>query len=82
YALSVCEQLKALTASGALQVDSAQMDVAKSLDRVLAGLKHRRPAAKSSALGWLFAAKKKSADGKHPVEALCHVHLSGIDLKG
>ncbi|MGO7907321.1 cell division protein ZapE [Rhizobium leguminosarum] len=63
YALSVCEQLKALTASGALQVDSAQMDVAKSLDRVLAGLKQRRPAAKSSALGWLFAAKKKSADG-------------------
>ncbi|MFB2607451.1 cell division protein ZapE, partial [Rhizobium phaseoli] len=61
YALSVCEQLKTLTLSGALQVDSAQMDVAKSLDRVLAGLKQQRPAAKSSALGWLFASKKKAA---------------------
>jgi cell division protein ZapE len=65
YSLSVCEQLKSLTASGALQVDSAQMDVAKSLDRVLASLKEKRPAAKASALGWLFAsnAKKKAAEG-------------------
>ncbi|MBB3286627.1 MULTISPECIES: cell division protein ZapE [unclassified Rhizobium] len=62
YALSVCEQLKALTASGSLQVDSAQMDVAKMLDRVLADLKRKRPAAKSSALGWMFAARKKSAE--------------------
>ena len=62
YALSVCEQLKALTASGSLQVDSAQMDVAKKLDRVLADFKRKRPAAKSSALGWMFAARKKSAE--------------------
>ncbi|KAA1179375.1 AFG1 family ATPase [Rhizobium tropici] len=62
YSLSVCEQLKALTASGSLQVDSAQMDVAKMLDRVLADLKRKRPAAKSSALGWMFAARKKSAE--------------------
>ena len=62
YAISVCEQLKALTASGSLQVDSAQMDVAKMLDRVLADLKRKRPAAKSSALGWMFAARKKSAE--------------------
>ncbi|NLS16976.1 cell division protein ZapE [Rhizobium sp. P40RR-XXII] len=61
YSLSVCEQLKALTASGSLQVDSAQLDVAKMLDRVLADLKRKRPAAKSSALGWMFAARKKSA---------------------
>jgi cell division protein ZapE len=62
YSLSVCEQLKALTASGSLQVDSAQMDVAKMLDRVLADLKRKRPAAKSSALGWMFAARKKSVE--------------------
>jgi len=58
YAISVSEKLKSLTTSGALQVDAAQMDVAKHLDRVLAALKQRRPAAKSSALGWLFARKK------------------------
>ncbi len=62
YSISVCEQLKALTVSGSLQVDSAQMDVAKKLDRVLADLKRKRPAAKSSALGWMFAARKKSAE--------------------
>jgi cell division protein ZapE len=58
YTLSVIEQLKSLTVSGSLQVDSAQMDVAKHLDHVLSILKQRRPAAKSSALGWLFASKK------------------------
>src|SRR6195952_3395520 len=62
YSISVSEQLKALTASGSLQVDAAQMDVAKHLDRVLAALKQKRPAAKSSALGWLFAARNKPAE--------------------
>jgi cell division protein ZapE len=52
YTLSVIEQLKSLTVSGSLQVDSAQMDVAKHLDHVLSILKQRRPAAKSSALGF------------------------------
>jgi cell division protein ZapE len=63
YSLSVTEQLKSLTSSGTLQIDSAQMDVAKCLDRVLAALKQKRPAAKSSALGWLFASKKKEESG-------------------
>ncbi|MEZ2129898.1 MULTISPECIES: cell division protein ZapE [unclassified Sinorhizobium] len=62
YTLSVSEQLKSLTVSGSLQVDSAQMEVAGYLDRVLADLKQRRPAAKSSALGWLFANRKKPTD--------------------
>lgn len=62
YSLSVSEQLKSLTASGSLQLDSAQMHVAKCLDRVLSDLKQKRPAAKSSALGWLFAAKKKPSE--------------------
>ena len=59
YSISVSEQLKALTAAGSLQVDNAQMEVAKCLDRVLLRLKERKPAAKSSALGWMFAARKK-----------------------
>jgi cell division protein ZapE len=62
YSISVVEHLKALTASGSLQVDSAQMDVAKSLDRVLADLKRKRPATKSSALGWMFAGRKKPTE--------------------
>ncbi len=62
YSLSVSEQLKSLTAAGALQIDSAQMHVAKCLDRVLSELKRKRPAAKASALGWLFAAKKKPSE--------------------
>jgi cell division protein ZapE len=62
YSISVSEQLKSLTAAGSLQVDSAQMEVAKCLDRVLSDLKQKRPAAKSSALGWLFAARKKPSD--------------------
>jgi cell division protein ZapE len=62
YSISVSEHLKSLTAAGSLQVDSAQMEVAKCLDRVLSDLKQKRPAAKSSALGWLFAARKKPSD--------------------
>ncbi|OCJ03073.1 ATPase [Rhizobium sp. AC44/96] len=62
YSLSVSEELKSLTASGSLQTDLAQMQVAKCLDRVLSTLKQKRPAAKASALGWLFAAKKKPSE--------------------
>ncbi|CAN7325335.1 cell division protein ZapE [Rhizobium sp. LjRoot30] len=64
YSLSVSERLKSLTSAGTLQADKAQMDVAARLDKVLAALKGRRPAAKSSALGWLFA-KKKPAEPVH-----------------
>lgn len=59
YAISVSEYLKSLTAAGSLQLDEAQMGVARALDRVLAGLKQKRPATKSSALGWMFASRKK-----------------------
>lgn len=75
YSISVCEQLKALTASGSLQLDSAQMDVAKSLDRVLANLKQKRPATKSSALGWMFARKK-------PVEIVHGLYIHGSVGRG
>ncbi|MGV1836542.1 cell division protein ZapE [Rhizobium rhizogenes] len=75
YSISVGEQLKALTASGSLQVDSAQMDVAKSLDRVLANLKQKRPAIKSSALGWMFARKK-------PAEIVRGLYIHGSVGRG
>ena len=75
YSISVGEQLKALTASGSLQVDSAQMDVAKSLDRVLSNLKHKRPATKSSALGWMFARKK-------PAEIIRGLYIHGSVGRG
>ncbi|NTF33183.1 cell division protein ZapE [Rhizobium skierniewicense] len=61
YNHSVVEQLNALTASGELKADAAQMAVASQLDRVLTELKIRKPAKKKSALGWLFA--KKAGDG-------------------
>ncbi|HEY0122738.1 MAG TPA: cell division protein ZapE [Rhizobium sp.] len=75
YSISVGEQLKALTASGSLQVDSAQIDVAKSLDRVLADLKQKRPATKSSALGWMFARKK-------PAEIVRGLYIHGSVGRG
>ena len=54
YTASVVEELKALTASGTLTADAAQLDVAARLDRVLTCLRETRPAKKKSALGWLF----------------------------
>ena len=57
YNHSVVEQLNALTASGELKADAAQMDVAAQLDRILTDLKIRKPAKKKSALGWMFAKK-------------------------
>lgn len=72
YNHSVVEQLNALTASGELKADAAQMDVAAHLDRILADLKLRKPAKKKSALGWMFARKAASAP---PVKGL-YVHGS------
>jgi cell division protein ZapE len=62
YSLSVVEKLNALTAKGELQPDAAQMDVARQYDRLLADLKDRKPAKKSSALGWLFARRSAKPD--------------------
>ncbi|QLF68663.1 AFG1 family ATPase [Peteryoungia desertarenae] len=59
YAMSVAEQLRARTVNGELQADPAQMGVANKLDRILQDLKSRRPASKSSALGWIFAQRRK-----------------------
>jgi cell division protein ZapE len=59
YTFSVVEQLRAMTEAGALQPDAAQMQVAVKLDRILTELKARKPASKSSALGWMFAQRRK-----------------------
>ena len=72
YVLSVSEKLKGMTASGVLQADPVQMAVAGRLDRILSGLKEFRAAAKTSALGWLFAARRKASA---PIRGL-YVHGS------
>ncbi|NGO65442.1 cell division protein ZapE [Rhizobium daejeonense] len=72
YASSVAEQLKSMTEAGTLMADKAQMEVANHLDRILHDLKQRRPAAKKSALGWMFAQKRKP---QQPVRGL-YVHGS------
>ena len=72
YALSVVEQLRAMTEAGTLKADAAQMGVASRLDRILTELKSRRPAAKKSALGWIFAQKRKP---EQPIRGL-YVHGS------
>ncbi len=61
YNHSVVEQLNALTASGELKADAAQLGVAAHLDRLLSDLKLRKPAKKKSALGWMFARKASAS---------------------
>lgn len=73
YAMSVGEQLNGLSHSGVLKADAAQMAVAQQLDRVLFAFKEKRPAAKSSALGWMFAKRRKP---QTPIRGL-YVHGSG-----
>ncbi|MDQ0456626.1 cell division protein ZapE [Rhizobium paknamense] len=63
YARSVSEELKSRTLAGTLKADPAQMDVARHLDRVLIDLKARKPARKSSALGWIFAKRRAMPEG-------------------
>ncbi|MEN9896064.1 MAG: hypothetical protein RIR97_1916, partial [Pseudomonadota bacterium] len=58
---TVRERLQSLIRSGELQGDAAQELIADRLDRLLVDLKTRKLASKSSALGWMFAAKKNSA---------------------
>ena len=72
YTLSVAEKLKSRTQTGELQADPVQLAVAYRLDRILSALKESRAAAKTSALGWMFAARRKKAE---PVRGL-YVHGS------
>jgi cell division protein ZapE len=72
YSLSVSEKLKAKTHSGELQADPVQLEIARRLDRILSDLKENRAAAKTSALGWLFAKRRKRTD---PIRGL-YIHGS------
>ncbi|QRM53441.1 cell division protein ZapE [Sinorhizobium sp. BG8] len=54
----VSDRLKSMVASGALQPDPLQAAMALRFDRLLEEIHAQRPARKSSALGWLFAARK------------------------
>jgi cell division protein ZapE len=62
YTSSVAEQLKVQSSRGDLQADAAQMAVAQQLDSVLSALEGRKLAAKSSALGWMFAQRRNKAE--------------------
>ena len=70
YSNSVVERLESLVANGHLERDSQQLMIARRLDGVLTALKSRGPARKSSALGWLFAAKRNT---DNPVRGL-YIH--------
>ncbi len=59
YARSVGERLNLMVEAGKLQADNAQMAVADALDAILADLRTVHVSNKSSALGWLFAKKRK-----------------------
>jgi len=63
---SVRHELARRVDHGELAKDAAQDDIAVRLDRLIAALASHRLAAKSSALGWLFARKKPA----HPVRGL------------
>ncbi|MCB1447429.1 MAG: AFG1 family ATPase [Rhizobiaceae bacterium] len=72
YSVSVVERLEAMAQDGQVTRDPQQMMVARRLDGVLTALKSRMPAKKSSALGWLFAARRNT---EHPVRGL-YIHGS------
>ncbi|MGE0501054.1 MAG: cell division protein ZapE [Rhizobiaceae bacterium] len=59
---SVADQYHHLVETGALENDPAQRAAAKALDRLAAEIAASRLAAKSSALGWLFAKKRASRE--------------------
>ena len=72
YSSSVVERLESLVAGGQIERDPQQFVIARRMDGVLAALKSRNPAKKSSALGWLFAAKRNT---EGPVRGL-YIHGS------
>ncbi|TWG97978.1 cell division protein ZapE [Mesorhizobium sp. J18] len=59
---SVTQRYDHLVELGALSRDPAQEAVAKALDRLIGDIDERRLALKSSALGWLFAKRRKARE--------------------
>lgn len=72
YSASVVERLDVLVAEGKIRRDTQQMAIARRLDGVLSAIHARKPAAKGSALGWLFASRRKISD---PIKGL-YIHGS------
>jgi cell division protein ZapE len=61
---TVASRYDRLVETGAIVRDPAQAPLVQALDRLLADLIARRPARKSSALGWLFARKPAAPPAK------------------
>jgi cell division protein ZapE len=72
YSASVARRLQEMVADGAIRADSRQLAIARRMDTLLGGLRARRPAAKSSVLGWLFASRR---DHDAPLRGL-YIHGS------
>ncbi|MBL0374082.1 AFG1 family ATPase [Rhizobium sp. KVB221] len=72
YSASVVERLQTMTGDGHIQYDAQQIAVARRLDMILEALHSRKPASKTSALGWLFASRRKV---EQPVRGL-YIHGS------
>lgn len=68
--INVSMRYDALVRAGTLTDDPAQRKLARELDRLLAEIRTKRVATKSSALGWLFARKGDKAE---PIRGL-YVH--------
>ncbi len=68
---SISRKLEALIAEGAMQRDPAQLAVVRKLDRLAMELESSRGERKSSALGWLFAARRQD-----------HAPVKGLYLYG
>lgn len=60
YSASVVERLEVMVAEGKIAEDPQQFAIGRRLDNVLDTLHSRKPAAKTSALGWLFASRRKT----------------------
>ena len=72
YSTSVEERLECLAVDGKITRDPQQVQIARKLDQVVEALRTRQIASKSSALGWLFASRRKTAD---PIKGL-YIHGS------
>ncbi len=59
---SIVDRYLHLVQAGTMERDPAQVEVAEALDRLMSEIATSRLAAKSSALGWLFASKRPSRE--------------------
>jgi cell division protein ZapE len=57
---SVSQRYDAMVRDGRIERDPAQVEIASALDDVLVAIRDKRMATKSSALGWLFASRRRA----------------------